>query len=141
MNLDWIDDMSGAIWAGVWTAVLGVVGFALLLMAYAFWAVFLTPAHAESGIASVYSYGHGTPHGYPTACGVPFNPGLLTAAHRRLPCGTVAKITTKQGHSVIVRITDRGPFVRGRIVDLTPAAAHVLGFSGLAYVSVEAMRQ
>lgn len=140
MNLDWIDDMSRAIWAGVWTAVFGAIGFVLLLMAYAFWAAFLTPAHAESGIASVYSYGRGTLHGRPTACGSAFNPGLLTAAHRRLPCGTMAKVTTKQGRSVIVRITDRGPFVRGRIVDLTPAAARVLGFSGLAYVSVDVIR-
>jgi rare lipoprotein A len=61
----------------------------------------------------------------------------LTAAHRSLPFGTKVRVTNrKNGRSVVVRINDRGPFVRGRIIDLTPAAAHVLGFSGLAPVTV-----
>jgi len=55
----------------------------------------------------------------------------------RLPFGTKVKVTNKRnGRSVTVRINDRGPFVRGRIIDLTPAAARVLGFSGLAPVEV-----
>jgi peptidoglycan lytic transglycosylase len=60
------------------------------------------------------------------------HPGGLTAAHHTLPFGTKVKVT----NSVTVRINDRGPFVRGRIIDLTPAAARVLDFSGLAPVEV-----
>jgi peptidoglycan lytic transglycosylase len=91
-------------------------------------------ASAQSGIASVYSSREGTR----TASGIRLNDGALTAAHRSLPFGTKVKVThRKTGKSVVVTITDRGPFVRGRIIDLTPAAARALGFSGLAPVSVE----
>jgi rare lipoprotein A len=59
----------------------------------------------------------------------------LTAAHRTLPFGTKVRVTHgKSGKSVIVTITDRGPFLRGRVIDLTPAAARLLGISGLAPV-------
>jgi rare lipoprotein A len=61
----------------------------------------------------------------------------LTAAHRTLPFGTKVRVTGKSGKSVIVTITDRGPFLRGRIIDLTPAAARVLGISGLAPVTLQ----
>lgn len=91
-------------------------------------------AHAESGIASVYSYEGGRK----TANGESANPRGLTAAHRTLPFGSRVKVTNKSnGRSVTVRINDRGPFVRGRVIDLTPAAASQIGFSGLAPVSVE----
>jgi len=61
----------------------------------------------------------------------------LTAAHRTLPFGTKVRVThSKSGKSVIVTIRDRGPFVRGRIIDLTPAAARLLGISGLAPVVI-----
>ena len=61
----------------------------------------------------------------------------MTAAHKSLPFGTVVKVTNKKnGRTVMVRINDRGPFVRGRVIDLTPAAASQLGFSGLAPVTV-----
>ena len=91
-------------------------------------------ASAQSGIASVYSTREGTR----TASGVRLNDGALTAAHRSLPFGTKVKVThRKTGKSVVVTITDRGPFVRGRIIDLTPAGARALGFSGLAPVTVE----
>jgi rare lipoprotein A len=97
--------------------------------------VCLVPAgavHAQSGIASVYGYNGGK-----TASGERARPSGLTAAHRSLPFGTKVRVTNrKNGRSVVVRINDRGPFVRGRIIDLTPAAAHVLGFSGLAPVTV-----
>jgi rare lipoprotein A len=87
---------------------------------------------AQSGIASVYAYS-----GEKTASGERARPGGLTAAHRTLPFGTKVKVTNKRnGRSVTVRINDRGPFVRGRIIDLTPAAAQALGFSGLAPVEV-----
>lgn len=92
-------------------------------------------SHAQSGIASVYAYGGGR-----TASGEHANPRGLTAAHRSLPFGTRVKVTnTRNGRSVVVRINDRGPFTRGRIIDVTPAVAHILGFSGLTRVTVNAM--
>jgi len=91
-------------------------------------------AQAQSGIASVYS----TESGSHTASGARLNPGALTAAHRSLPFGSHVRVTNhSNGRSITVTINDRGPFVRGRIIDLTPAAAHALGFSGLASVTVE----
>ena len=91
-------------------------------------------AFAESGVASVYS----TKSGNRTASGQPLNFSALTAAHRSLPFGTKVRVSNrKNGHSVVVTINDRGPFVRGRIIDVTPAAARELGFSGLAPVTLE----
>jgi peptidoglycan lytic transglycosylase len=91
-------------------------------------------ARAENGIASVYS----TESGNKTADGGRLNPGALTAAHRTLPFGSKVRVTNKRnGRSVVVTINDRGPFIRGRVIDLTPAAARELGFSGLTQVSLE----
>ena len=65
------------------------------------------------------------------------NPGAMTAAHKSLPFGSRVRVTNKKyGRSVTVRINDRGPFVRGRVIDLSPAAARALGFAGLAPVSL-----
>ena len=90
--------------------------------------------NAETGVASVYS----TESGSQTASGARLNPGALSAAHCSLPFGSRVRFTNySNGHSVVVTINDRGPFVRGRIIDLTPAAAHALGMSGLAPVTVE----
>jgi peptidoglycan lytic transglycosylase len=90
-------------------------------------------ALAEVGIASVYAYS-----GQRTANGEHAQPNGFTAAHRTLPFGTRVRVTnTHNGRSVVVRINDRGPFVRGRVIDLTPAAAHALGFNGLASVTVQ----
>ena len=90
-------------------------------------------ALAESGVASVYS----TESGSKTASGQRLNVNALTAAHRSLPFGTKVLVSNrKNGRSVIVTINDRGPFVRGRVIDVTPAAARVLGFSGLAPVTL-----
>jgi rare lipoprotein A len=87
-------------------------------------------SHEGSGIASVYSDRR-------TASGEAMNPGALTAAHRTLPFGTeVTVINRDNGRSVVVRINDRGPFVRGRVIDLSPAAARALGVDGLAPVSL-----
>jgi rare lipoprotein A len=62
----------------------------------------------------------------------------MTAAHRTLPFGTMVRVTNQStGRSVVVRINDRGPFVRGRIIDVMPAAAHALGFSGLTNVTLD----
>jgi rare lipoprotein A len=91
----------------------------------------------QDGIASVYS----TDSGSRTAEGGRLNPGALTAAHRSLPFGTKVRVTNKKnGRSVLVTVNDRGPFVRGRVIDLTPAAAHALQFSGLAPVNLEVIR-
>lgn len=88
-------------------------------------------ASAQEGIASVYSGGTTANGEHAAASG-------LTAAHRTLPFGTRVRVTNRAtGRSVVVRINDRGPFVAGRIIDLTPAAAQALGFSGLAHVSVD----
>jgi rare lipoprotein A len=88
----------------------------------------------QSGIASVYSLDSGRG----TASGQRLNPGALTAAHRKLPFGTKVRVTNKRnGRSVIVTVNDRGPFVKGRIIDLTPAGARALGFAGLTRVEVE----
>ena len=87
-------------------------------------------ALAQNGVASVYS-------GQKTANGEYASAGGLTAAHRTLPFGTKVRVTNQHtGRSVVVRINDRGPFVRGRVIDVTPAAAHALGFSGLAPVTL-----
>jgi rare lipoprotein A len=98
------------------------------------WMLFaFVPAKAQSGIASVY----GTESGK-TASGEPARPSGLTAAHRTLPLGSHVRVTNKNnGRSVVVRINDRGPYIGGRIIDLTPAAAHALGFSGLGPVTVD----
>jgi rare lipoprotein A len=65
------------------------------------------------------------------------NPGAMTAAHKSLPFGSQVRVTNKKnGRSVTVRINDRGPFVRGRVIDLSPAAARALGFAGLAPVTL-----
>ena len=88
----------------------------------------------ESGIASIYS----TESGNGTASGQKLNPNALTAAHKTLPFGTKVRVTNKNnGKAVVVTINDRGPFIRGRIIDLTPAGARALGFSGLTSVTVE----
>ncbi len=93
-------------------------------------------AQAESGIASVYGADDGLA-GKRTASGERMNPGALTAAHKTLPFGSQVRVTNRSnGRSVTVRITDRGPFVRGRVIDLSPAAARALGFSGLAPVTL-----
>lgn len=92
------------------------------------------PADAQSGLASVYSVDSGAQ----TASGARLNPGALTAAHRSLPFGSHVRVTNRSnGRSVVVTITDRGPFTRGRIIDVTPAAARTLGFSGVASVTLE----
>ena len=88
-------------------------------------------ASAQSGIASVYSGGR-------TANGERMVSSAMTAAHRSLPFGTMVRVTNNHsGRSVVVRINDRGPFVRGRVIDLSPAAARALGMDGLANVTLD----
>ena len=84
----------------------------------------------QAGIASTYSGKGGK-----TTNGEKTDSEGMTAAHRSLPFGTIVRVTNSQNdRSVLVRINDRGPVTRGRVIDLTPAAARVLGFSGLARV-------
>ncbi len=92
---------------------------------------------ASSGLASYYS------EGTKTASGERFDPSELTAAHPSLPFGTRLHVTNvKTGRSVIVRVNDRGPFVGGRVVDVSYSAAQALGMvnSGVAQVKVDVIR-
>ena len=72
-----------------------------------------------------------------TASGERMNPSAMTAAHRSLPFGTKVKVTNQNnGRSVVVRINDRGPFVKGRFLDLSRGAAKQLGFISSGHTSV-----
>ncbi|PZO82434.1 MAG: septal ring lytic transglycosylase RlpA family lipoprotein [Mesorhizobium amorphae] len=72
-----------------------------------------------------------------TASGERMNPAAMTAAHRSLPFGTKLRVTNQtNGKSVVVRINDRGPFVKGRVLDLSKAAARTLGFVGAGHTKV-----
>ena len=97
-------------------------------------------AHAGSGgsgVASVYGSKRDGYAGRRTASGERVRSGALTAAHKTLPFGTMVRVTNRRNNqSVVVRINDRGPFVRGRVIDLTPAGARAIGMSGLAPVSL-----
>jgi rare lipoprotein A len=88
---------------------------------------------SQCGVASWYAL-HSR-----TASGERMNANAMTAAHRYLPFGTVVRVTNQNtGRSVTVRINDRGPFVRGRIIDLSRAAAHVLHLDGVGKVCIAA---
>jgi len=92
------------------------------------------PGDTQRGYASWYG---GSFHGRKTASGERFNKNALTAAHRTLPLGSRVRVThARSGATVTVRINDRGPYSRGRIIDLSEAAARRLGIvrSGVALV-------
>ena len=89
----------------------------------------------RSGVASRYAR---SLHGRRTANGERYNHNAITAAHRSLPFGTLVRVAnTRNGLAIVVRINDRGPFVRGRQLDLSGEAARRLGFSGLARIQYE----
>ena len=93
------------------------------------------PATASDShsLAAIYSQKGGR-----TASGELYSPAKLTAAHRSLRFGTFVRVTNLKNHrTVIVRINDRGPFNKGRIIDLSRAAAHQLGFSGVVPVTLD----
>jgi len=95
---------------------------------------------AEVGLASYYAPHY---HGARTASGRKQNNNALTAAHPTLPFGSRVRVTNLgNGRSVVVTVIDRGPFVRGRIIDVSRRAARELGFlrDGTAKVRVEALR-
>jgi rare lipoprotein A len=92
--------------------------------------------HSFSGIASFY----GNESGSKTASGQRFNQNAMTAAHRSLPFGTKLRVT-HGGQSVVVTINDRGPFIRGRVLDLSTAAARAVGLTsaGVGRVTAEVL--
>jgi rare lipoprotein A len=95
-------------------------------------------AFEQVGVASWYGPGF---HGRRTASGERFDQNDLTAAHRNLPLGTEVTVTNlENGRSITVEINDRGPYVKGRVIDLSKAAARSLGMAqdGLAKVRIEA---
>lgn len=96
--------------------------------------------HVEEGVASWYGSSH---HGKPTASGERFDMNAMTAAHRRLPLGTTVKVTNlRNSREATLRINDRGPYVRGRVLDVSHKGAQVLGFTdaGTARVRIESVR-
>jgi len=89
----------------------------------------------QKGSASYYKSGRRT------ANGERFNPGGMTAAHRTLPFGTrVQVVNQSNGQSVVVRINDRGPFIRGRVIDLSLAAGRQIGLVAMGHAPVEIRR-
>jgi rare lipoprotein A len=89
----------------------------------------------QEGVASYYAR---SLHGRRTASGERYDHGALTAAHRSLPFGTLVRVVNERnGRAVVVRVNDRGPFVRGRALDLSGAAARRLGVGGTARVQYE----
>ena len=96
----------------------------------------VTTASAQTGHASWYKMGK------VTASGERFNPNGLTAAHRTLPFGTKVRVKNlRNGRSVVVRINDRGPFIKGRVIDLALGAARYDGLhrSGTARVALQVL--
>jgi len=95
------------------------------------------PVLAEDCVASVYAVGDSSQPGTKTASGIPLDDNVMTAAHKSLPFGSKVKVTNKKsGDAVTVTITDRGPYVKGRCIDLSKAGARALGFAELVPVSV-----
>jgi peptidoglycan lytic transglycosylase len=97
------------------------------------------PTFQEVGLASWYGERH---QGSRTASGERFDANKLTAAHRTLPLDTVARVTNlENGRSVEVKVNDRGPYVHGRVIDLSAGAARALGIvhEGVAMVRIEAL--
>ena len=95
----------------------------------------LTPGTRIVGLASWYGQRH---HGQATASGELFDMNKLTAAHRTMPFGTRLKVTNvENGRSVVVRVNDRGPWVKDRVIDVSRAAARTLGMTGDGVARVE----
>ena len=101
-------------------------------------AAYVPAGPSTNGVASWYG---GIFHGRRTASGARFNKFGLTAAHRTLPFGTLVKVTNASTHkSCVVKITDRGPFAHGRIIDLSQGAAKAIGLNGVGKVKLEVVK-
>lgn len=114
--------------------------FILLLCVCLSTSAFASSSHSLKGTASWYGDRF---HGNPTASGERFNQNALTAAHPSLPFGTKVKVTNlRTKKSVVVRINDRGPYAKGRIIDVSKQAAKEIGLhsAGLAPVQVQVIR-
>ncbi|MFD2111251.1 septal ring lytic transglycosylase RlpA family protein [Thiorhodococcus fuscus] len=91
--------------------------------------------HVQKGIASYY---HDSLNGRRTASGQVYNKNRLSAAHKTLPLGSKVRVTdTRTGRSIVVKVNDRGPFVKGRIIDLSRKAARELGIVKRGVAKVE----
>ena len=99
----------------------------ILILAFGF--LVTSSSYAQSHIGRVSYYSEGPL----TASGERFNKRALTCAHRTLPFGTMVRVGYR-GKSVACRINDRGPFIRGRILDVSLASAHALGMTGAGVV-------
>ena len=100
-----------------------------------------TVGNSGSGATVIASYYGREFAGRPTASGEKFNPSGMTAAHRTLPLGTRVEVThAHNGRSVVVRINDRGPFIKGRSIDLSAGAARAIGLGGLGRVHLDVLR-
>lgn len=112
-------------------------GWIVPLLAAAVLVLIAVQARAETCIASQYGIGDGY-HGRKTASGERFNTHTFTAAHRTRRFGSRVVVTNlANGRTVTVRINDRGPWIKGRCIDLSRAAANAIGMGGLARVSVQ----
>lgn len=99
--------------------------------------LFSVDSYAQVGTASWYGPGF---QGRKTASGQRFNTHAMTAAHKSLAFGSKVRVTNlNNGKTVLVTITDRGPYVRGRIIDLSQAAKNALDMGGTAKVSLEVL--
>jgi rare lipoprotein A len=110
--------------------IIGVLTFVTAVFGYRLYQERQKITGIECGLASVYST-----VSEETASGEDTRFKNLTAAHRSLPFGTLVQVENREnGHLAVVRITDRGPFISGRIIDVSQVAARELGFSGLTQV-------
>lgn len=112
---------------------------AALLAAISFPLSAANPGYIQSGVASYY---HDSLHGNKTASGQIYDKRKMSAAHKTLPLGTTVRVTeTETGKSIVVRVNDRGPFIKGRVIDLSRRAAQELGIitKGITRVKVEVL--
>lgn len=94
---------------------------------------------SEIGVVSFYGKSH---HGRRTASGERFDMYKMTAAHKKLPFGTMIRVTNlKNNKCVVVRITDRGPYVKGRILDISEGAAKLINNTGLLKCKIEILKR
>jgi len=121
------------------TKKISIALMAALLATLALPSLAAGPGSVQKGIASYY---HDSLHGNKTASGQVYNKNKMSAAHKSLPLGSRVRVTdTRTGKSIVVRVNDRGPFVKGRIIDLSRRAAAELGIvkRGITPVKVEVL--